>query len=615
MTALYDSTLLGCFTHYNLLTMYFSPLNRLLVTVIVFGLLLQGCRSNFRVTSEEPASKKLRKTSDEVPIPDQVSLPDGLSSVVSDVPHSGFPTVASVTSPSVAISTVQAALLMYHLAVENDAVSDRELASSTESGETDTKPAARPIAQVAELSPVGRSESSRVIPFSVPAPVFGAWAWARYFGEVGVAPPLPSDIGEILDRPCPFWPGKAVKDTHLLVLIPATVDGKAFTLDLLGELVQNPRGGGHSTQYFLYDDEVQQSLGDVYSSSSYWVLLTRDVLPGSRSKPYTAQQALVAAQTAHIKCAPYAIPNVLEAATVMLSHYVCSGDRLYAEGDDALPSTSTRCTGLLEDAAEYPSPVTVGRFCSRGLVFFSGFDDDEEFGVSCLRRFGSRHYRPSILLHSFGVEEWRRYFGEVGAAPSLPSDIADILNSGCPFWPGTRVRDTHLLVLMPATVNGEPFNLDLLGALIKRPRGRGYSTKYCYYDSDIREQFGARSPTRSYWVLMTRDVLEGSRGKTYAEQRELVAGHASRTGLSYKLPSALEAATAILAHHVRSGGRLYMDEQRTWTRCQDLVVDEGEGKYPVAVGGFSSGGLFVSYGGDGYDLGSNYIGVAGFRKF
>jgi hypothetical protein len=60
-----------------------------------------------------------------------------------------------------------------------------------------------------------------------------------------------------------------VQDTHLLVLIPSTVNGSAFTLDLLGELIQTPSGGGHSTQYFLYDDEVQQSLGEEYPISSY----------------------------------------------------------------------------------------------------------------------------------------------------------------------------------------------------------------------------------------------------------------------------------------------------------------------------------------------------------
>lgn len=70
---------------------------------------------------------------------------------------------------------------------------------------------------------------------------------------------------------------------------------------------------------------------------------------------------------------------------------------------------------------------------------------------------------------------------------------------------------------------------------------------------------------------MTQDVLEGSRSKTYVEQRELVAGHASRTGLPYELPGALAVETAILSHYVRSGEHVCIDDPRTYTRSL-LVV-------------------------------------------
>jgi hypothetical protein len=495
--------------------------------------------------------------------------------------------------------------------------------------ETDTKPAARSVAQVATCSSVGCLAALRASPFSAPAPVFGAREWARYFGEVGEEPCLPSNVDEILESPCPFWPEQAVKDTHLLVLIPSTVSGKAFTLDLLGELIQSPRRGSQRTRYFLYDDEVQRLSGDVYSSSSYWILLTRDVLPGSRSRPYTAQQALVTAQTSHIDNAPYEIPHVLEVATAVLSYYVRSGHRLYegVEIGNGLPSTSTRCAELLADSAGHPSLVTVGRFCSRGLVFLSGFDDDVEFGVSCLRRFGTRRYRPSALLHSFGPEEWSRYFGEVESAPPLPAHIVDTLNSACPFWPGKAVKDTHLLVLIPATVAGKPFSLDLLEELVQCPDGGGYPTRYRYYCDSVRRALGTRSPAKSYWVLMTREVLSGSRNATYTAQQALIVERAGETGLSYELPSALEAATVVLSHYVHSGERLYTDDPWTYTQCQELQEgdflladpdDEGIEHplniwYLVVVGGFSSGGLFVTH------LNNYYYyygsGVASLRKF
>jgi hypothetical protein len=221
----------------------------------------------------------------------------------------------------------------------------------------------------------------------------------------------------------------------------------------------------------------------------------------------------------------------------------------------------------------------------------------------------------SASLHAqspavFGAQAWRRYFGEVGEAPSLPSNIGDILNSPCPFWPEKKVRDTHLLVLIPTTVNGEPFSLNLLGKLISSPQGGGYSTQYCFYDSYIQEPLGAQSPARSYWVLITRDVLEGSRNKDYASQKDLVAGHAKRTGLSYELPGVLEAATAILSHYVRSRERLYTDAPWTYTRCRESVTVLLVFSLSVYVGGFSSGGLSIS----SLDTASS-SGVAGLQKF
>jgi energy-coupling factor transporter ATP-binding protein EcfA2 len=214
------------------------------------------------------------------------------------------------------------------------------------------------------------------------------------------------------------------------------------------------------------------------------------------------------------------------------------------------------------------------------------------------------------LPQVFGAKAWKQYFGEVGEEPSLPADIGTILGSPCPFWPDKRVKDTHLLVLVPATVDGKPFTLDLLGDLIKSPQGFGSKTEYRYYDSSyVKEELGAKSPGRSYWVLMTRDVLPGSRDKTYDAQEVLVATHVRETGLSYKIPDVLEAATAILSHHAHTGECLYTNDPSTYTRCQNRV---GSNNYPVFVGDFSPGGLGVDRNHSVYDF---VGGVSCLRKF
>jgi hypothetical protein len=325
--------------------------------------------------------------------------------------------------------------------------------------------------------------------------------------------------------------------------------------------------------------------------------MTRYVLEGSRDSDYVSQKALVA-RHANRTGFPYELPGALEAATAILAYYVRSGERLYSDS----PWTYTRCCQKLA----YNRYPVVGGFSHRGIdVSSSSSYGDDIYGVAGLWKFLETDTVPDM---AFGAQEWARYFGEVGVAPSLPADIGQILRSACPFWPEKQVKDTHLLVLIPATVAGRPFSLNLLGDLIQRPQGGGYPTRYRNYDHAIEAQCGAQSPERSYWVLMTRNVLEGSRNRKYAPQQALVAAHAKRTGLPYELPSSLEAATAILSHYVRSGERLYTYDPGTYTRCQELV----NGLYPAVVGGFASRGVSVDGINDYYYY---FGGVAGLRRF
>jgi energy-coupling factor transporter ATP-binding protein EcfA2 len=238
------------------------------------------------------------------------------------------------------------------------------------------------------------------------------------------------------------------------------------------------------------------------------------------------------------------------------------------------------------------------------------FDAKEDLGLALDKL--EHQYDVSCLLQYqafFGARAWAQYFGEVGATPPLPADINQILNSPCPFWSDKQVSDTHLLVLIPAMVDGRPFTLDLLGELIKRPKEGGHKTSYDCYSRDVQEELGSQFPGRSYWVLMTREVIEGSRSTDYASQKALIAAHASVTGLPYELPGALEAATIILTHYVRHEERLYAGIQWSYTRCRERI----DNKYPLIVGGFSSGGLLVR---NDRDVSCDYFfGVSCLRKF
>ena len=224
------------------------------------------------------------------------------------------------------------------------------------------------------------------------------------------------------------------------------------------------------------------------------------------------------------------------------------------------------------------------------------FLDDVKGAVDQLSQMDSR------LSAYVDKSVWERYFDAVGEDPVLPDGLEAIMDSPCPFWVGRQVRDTHLLALIPSHVAGQPLTLDYLGDLITRPQGEDHGTKYRYYWDGIRKAIGNQSPSSSYWVLMTKDVLPGSRDKSYRDQCALVERHQG-----YAVPGALEAAVVVLLHHVRSGERLYSDNPYTYTRCRERVRG-----LQLVVGGFSSGGLSVD---NNYNSSRSDSGIAGLRKF
>lgn len=188
---------------------------------------------------------------------------------------------------------------------------------------------------------------------------------------------------------------------------------------------------------------------------------------------------------------------------------------------------------------------------------------------------------------AFGKEQWAKYFGDVGNEPPLPKNIDKILESDCPFFPGKKVADTHMLVLIPETVNGQPLNLETLGTLqLSRDLKDGGVGYFRRMSAATMQTIGKQTATRSHWALMAKDVIEGSRNKTTEEQLALI----KQKGINYEIPKALDAAVCIFMHYVSSEERLFSGEEYWWTEtsCQEKVQD-----CTVAIGAFTPVGLSV----------------------
>jgi len=278
-------------------------------------------------------------------------------------PHSPVP-AAAVEAPSILSSSL---------------VAPSPPAKFTNLSERPSSPAIiAPIAQVAQAKPAPRV----VLPFGVKPPVlpsiaFGKEMWEKYLGDSGAEPPLPPNINDILKGSCPFWPDKKVEDTHVLVLVPQSVNGKPLTLKSLGELVQHPRQR-EATKCTYFNLGSYSNLGqytDPPAPPAHWVLMSKDVLPGSRDKSYLEQQALI---HSYRQKAPYEVPSILDATVCIFMEYFRSGTYLYGQN----PWTFTRC----QEEYNADQLLAVGGFAPRGLNVCYSLDRDID-GVAALRKF------------------------------------------------------------------------------------------------------------------------------------------------------------------------------------------------------------------------------------
>jgi len=199
-----------------------------------------------------------------------------------------------------------------------------------------------------------------------------------------------------------------------------------------------------------------------------------------------------------------------------------------------------------------------------------------------------------------GKEAWYCLGDIIDEVPPLPDDILEILNSPCPWTAEKKVKETHILALIP-----KDLTLNSIGELVKEPK-KGQKIKYHPLYDLIEEEYGNTAETESYWALMTKDVLNGSRCKTRSKQLAL-----AKEKDGYKAPNLRQAIFINFMLFVSKEISLF--GWKKFTCCRE----KPEGKRLLAVGGFRSGGF--RYSGlvvvENDDYGSNRsIGVAAVRK-
>lgn len=144
-------------------------------------------------------------------------------------------------------------------------------------------------------------------------PRFDATAWKTHYRIDVEDVPVPLDLQQHLDQPCPFWGQFKTRQTHLLCLIPGGLTSQ--------EIWERAQAGNLST-------DVKDK---VIPRKPYWILITTKTLPGSRSKSLLEQKR-------DLEVRGYDVPTVLEASIAKLALQASKKMQIYQ-----YPTGCTRC--------------------------------------------------------------------------------------------------------------------------------------------------------------------------------------------------------------------------------------------------------------------------------
>lgn len=206
----------------------------------------------------------------------------------------------------------------------------------------------------------------------LPPGTFGTAEWEKAFPiTINEVPPLPPNIHAILEQDDPCEPGKKLKETCLLFLRPKTVtfhEGGVdkellLSFDGVEQLAKNAIDSARRTHYSTFE-QIRAQLNSMQVAEAAWVLMRKEVIPGTREESFEIQQTKLTDS--------FEVPKVIDAVLLNILTFVSEGRYLYGQE----PWTYTRCQEKYGDRQ-----IVVGGFGPSGLFVFYNFDGGN-FGLS-----------------------------------------------------------------------------------------------------------------------------------------------------------------------------------------------------------------------------------------
>ena len=209
-----------------------------------------------------------------------------------------------------------------------------------------------------------------------PEGIYGQKEWDKW-GDVGIVPPPPAELLTFMDTACPISNDERLaKDTHVIMWIPATIDGITPTVDSIEAITKSEEKFGDRKKGYDPINSTMRSNQEINKPivKGYWAAMYKKVIKGSMH--YVDQQAYIANS-----CPGYEVPTVRDAIFCSLMNYICTGVRILAS------ENFVDCTQCKEET--YYGHAVVGSFAPSGLLMHYCDDSVQnvDIGICPVRKF------------------------------------------------------------------------------------------------------------------------------------------------------------------------------------------------------------------------------------
>ena len=192
-----------------------------------------------------------------------------------------------------------------------------------------------------------------------------------------------------------------------------------------------------------------------------------------------------------------------------------------------------------------------------------------------LNKLTEDYVKNNPLQGLFGEKEWKHFNGDPGIVFPISLKMIQDFDAS-----------KYILTFIPETINGKPLTLTSIDEFIKKYNNTDISN-YKYPLSNYGISNGTVGKYKAHWVMLSKNVLDGTRNETFEIQKQLVEEK------KFEIPNLIDVVVSLLMHKMKTDEFIYPDgsngHQWTLTRVQE----ENNRGYRIVVGGFSALGLDV----------------------